>query len=126
MPIIDRDESPVEEWRPGVLTRMHVSALTGATTICMFEQWISPGCGARPHMHPVEEILTVLSGQTEFWLDGRWQPATEGHSIVVPAGREHGFRNPGGGTLHLQAVLATPWFEASYEGQTETVIRWNL
>ena len=74
MPLIDRDESPVEEWRPGVLTRTHVSALTGATTICMFVQWISPGCGARPHMLPVEEILTVLSGQTEFWLDGRWQP----------------------------------------------------
>ena len=102
MPIIDRDAYPVEEWRPGVLTRVHVSALTGTTTVCMFEQWISPGCGARPHMHPVEEILAVLSGQTEFELDVGVGNSPQ-RVIYRCSGRPRArFRNPGGGTVLLQ------------------------
>jgi hypothetical protein len=36
----------------------------------------------------------------------------------------HGFRNSGQGTLHLHAVLASPVFEATPEGETEPVRRW--
>jgi len=125
MSVIDPTLHPMEEWRPGVLTRMQVSAATGTTAICMFEQWISPGSGARRHTHPVEEVLTVLSGEAELWLDNVWQTASAGRSLVIPAGREHGFRNTSSGILHLHAILAAPRFEASYEGQSEAVIRWD-
>ena len=57
-----------EEWRAGVVTRMHVSELTGSKTLCIFEQWCAPGTGAPKHKHKVEEVLSVISGKVEVQL----------------------------------------------------------
>jgi mannose-6-phosphate isomerase-like protein (cupin superfamily) len=124
MRIIDHPGQPREEWRAGVLTRMRVSAVTQAAQICIFEQWCDPGCGAPSHLHAVEEVLTVLEGEAEFWLGEERVQLAAGQSVVVPAGRSHGFRNSASGTLHVQAVLAAPIFEAAYEDQRETPRRW--
>jgi quercetin dioxygenase-like cupin family protein len=118
------DQRDVEQWRPGVETRMLVSASNGAAQLCIFEQWIEPGTGAPTHAHLVEEVLTVLEGEAEVWLDERRTVVVAGQSLIVPAGRKHGFRNAGAATLHIHAVLASPFFEATFEGSTETVRRW--
>ena len=120
-----RDMTP-EQWRPGVETRMLVSAANGAAQLCIFEQWIAPGTGAPTHSHPVEEVLTVREGKAEMWIDDISVTVSAGQSLIVPARRKHGFRNSGGGTLHLHAVLASPLFEATMEGATEIVRRWDL
>jgi len=65
MKIVDIADMPVEQWRPGVETRMVVSAATGAAELCIFEQWVAPGNGAPTHSHPVEEVLTVSDEQIE-------------------------------------------------------------
>jgi mannose-6-phosphate isomerase-like protein (cupin superfamily) len=119
-----RDMLP-EQWRPGVETRMLVSARNGATQLCIFEQWVAPGNGAPTHSHPVEEVLSVREGEAEMWIDERRVIVTAGQSLIVPAGRQHGFRNSGNATLHLHAVLASPVFEATPEGATEAVRRWD-
>ena len=121
----DPKDSPIEQWRPGVETRMLVSACSGATQLCMFEQWVAPGNGAPTHHHPVEEVLTVREGEAEMWLDQERLVVTAGQSLIVPAGRQHGFRNSGNVTLHLHAVLASPIFEATPEGALEPVRRWQ-
>jgi len=46
MDIIDHARQPLNEWRAGVMTRMLVSALTGAEHLCIFEQFCDPGTGA--------------------------------------------------------------------------------
>jgi mannose-6-phosphate isomerase-like protein (cupin superfamily) len=125
MKVSDPRETPPEHWRPGVETRMRVSARNGATRLCIFEQWIAPGNGAPTHSHPVEEVLTVREGEAEMWMDEERLIVTAGQSLIVPAGRSHGFRNSGTVTLHLHAVLASPMFEATPEGATETVRRWE-
>ena len=124
MQIIDPRETPPEQWRPGVETRMRVSAANGAMQLCIFEQWIAPGNGAPTHSHPVEEVLTVLSGEAEMWMDDLRAIVSAGQSLIVPAGRHHGFRNSGTATLHIHAVLASAVFEAMPEGATEMVRRW--
>ena len=116
----------IEHWRPGVETRMLISARNGATQLCMFEQWVAPGNGAPTHSHPVEEVLTVCAGEAEMWLDQERATVRAGQSLIVPAGRAHGFRNSGTVTLHIRAVLASPVFEATPEGATEMVRRWVL
>jgi mannose-6-phosphate isomerase-like protein (cupin superfamily) len=121
---IDFRNMPPEHWRPGVETRMLVSASNGAVQLCIFEQWIAPGVGAPTHWHPVEEVLTVRSGEAEMWLDEERMVVSPGQSLIVPAGRRHGFRNCGSATLHLHAVLASPVFESTMEGASETVRRW--
>jgi quercetin dioxygenase-like cupin family protein len=125
MIVLDPRDRPPEQWRPGVQTRMLVSAGNGAAQLCMFEQWIAPGTGAPTHSHPVEEVLTVRKGEAEMWLDDARVIVCAGQSLIVPAGRQHGFRNSGATTLHLHAVLASPIFEATMEGATEPVRRWE-
>jgi quercetin dioxygenase-like cupin family protein len=125
MKIIDPRNAPPEQWRPGVETRMLVSASNGAAQLCIFEQWVAPGAGAPSHVHPVEEVLTVRAGEAEMWIDDERFTVSAGQSLMVPAGRKHGFRNSGAGTLHIHAVLASPIFEALPEGATETVRRWD-
>src|SRR4051794_19322853 len=125
MQVIDPRDVPAEQWRPGTETRMRVSALNGAAQLCIFEQWIAPGSGAPTHTHPVEEVLTVLGGEAEMWLDDISATITAGQSLIIPAGCHHGFRNSGTATLHLHAVLASPVFEAMPERQTEMVRRWG-
>jgi mannose-6-phosphate isomerase-like protein (cupin superfamily) len=124
MHIIDHARQASEEWRPGVRTRMRISAQTGAAQLCLFEQWCDPGRGAPTHMHAVEEVLTVLAGEAEVWLADERRALTGGQSLVVPAGTAHGFRNTGTGTLHVQATLAAPIFEAAFEDASEVSRRW--
>ena len=125
MNVIDSRDMPPEQWRPGVETRMLVSASNGAAQLCMFEQWIAPGNGAPTHSHPVEEVLTVRAGEAEMWMDQERITVSAGQSLIVPARRKHGFRNSGNTTLHLHAVLASAVFEATPEGATESVRRWE-
>ena len=125
MKVNDPRDTPPENWRPGVETRMLVSARTGAAQLCIFEQWIAPGNGAPTHSHPVEEVLTVREGEAEMWMDDQRVIVSAGQSLTVPAGRMHGFRNSGSITLHIHAVLASPVFEATPEGASEPVRRWE-
>ena len=125
MKIIDVRNMPPEHWRPGVETRMLASAVNGAAQLCIFEQWVAPGNGAPTHSHPVEEVLSVREGEAEMWIDGQRVVVTAGQSLIVPAEHKHGFRNCGNITLHLHAVVASPIFEATPEGATEAVRRWE-
>src|SRR3981189_3542963 len=126
MIVVDVRDMPSEQWRLGVETRMLVSASNGAAQLCMFEQWIAPGAGAPTHAHPVEEVLTVREGQAEMWIGQDRVIVTAGQSLTVPAGRQHWFRHSGNVTLHLHAVLASAVFEATPEGATEPVRRWDF
>jgi mannose-6-phosphate isomerase-like protein (cupin superfamily) len=124
MRIIDHNGEPRDTWREGVETRMLASAVTGTMQLCLFEQWCAPGCGAPTHLHAVEEVLSVLEGEAEIWVENETMRLTSGQSLVVPAGRRHGFRNVGEATLHVRATLASPIFEAAYEDAREASRRW--
>ena len=57
-------------------------------------QTSQPGYATRVHSHPYVEVLTVLDGCGEAWLDGEeGTTAMEpGVTISIPAGRAHAFR----------------------------------
>src|ERR1700761_4596733 len=99
MQISHPDDRPLEQWREGVQTRMVISAQNGAAQLCVFEQWVAPGKGAPTHAHSVEEVLTVRAGDAEMWIDGERTLVHAGQSLIVPAGRMHGFRNAATGAL---------------------------
>ncbi len=124
MRILDHEAQATEEWRPGVVTRMRVSAVTGSVQLCVFEQWCEPGKGAPTHLHAVEEVLAVMQGQAEIWVEDERAVLSAGQSVVVPAGRRHGFRNTGEQTLHVMATLAASIFEASFDDRQEISRRW--
>lgn len=122
--MIDHASQPKDPWRPGVLTRMIASAASGTSQLAVFEQWCDPGLGAPAHLHAVEEILTVLEGEALVWVEEERRQLSVGQSAIIPAGRKHGFHNTGTGTLRVQAILASPVFEAAYDDARETPRRW--
>ena len=114
----------IENWRPGVTTRMTVSAAAGSQQLVIFEQWCDPGEGAPLHHHAVEEVLRVLDGTASISVAGDSATVHPGEAVIVPAGVEHGFTNTGASTLHTQAILAEPVFDASYRNGGESARRW--
>ena len=125
MKFIDHEAQAKDEWRQGVLTRMRVSAQTGSMQLCIFDQWCEPGLGAPTHLHAVEEVLCVVSGRAEIWVADERRIVEAGQSVIIPAGSKHGFRNvEATGVLHVQATLAAPIFEASYDDRAELSRRW--
>lgn len=125
MDIVQHAAQPLEQWRPGVMTRMHISALTGAAALCVFEQFVAPGCGAPAHRHSVEEVLSILAGHAEVWLEDARATLGAGQSVVVAPGLRHGFRNIGATELHVRAILAAATFEAEFDDGHETRRRWQ-
>ncbi len=101
MKVNDPQDTPLEQWRPGVETRMLASASNGAAQLCIFEQWIAPGTGAPTHSHPVEEVLTVREGEAEMWLDQERVIVTAGQSLIVPANTVFAIPAP----LHYTCML---------------------
>ena len=124
MPVVDLNRQPQEEWRPGVKTRMSVSAANGAAQLCLFEQWCEIGHGAPTHLHAVEEVLHVLDGEADVWVGATHATLKAGQLMLVPAGVKHGFSNCGSGMLHIQSTLAAPVFEAAYDDKRETPRRY--
>jgi len=124
MHIVDLEQQRTEDWRPGVKTRMRTSAANGAAQLCLFEQWCDPGNGAPTHLHSVEEVLHVIEGQADVWIDDTHGTLNSGQLVIVPAGRKHGFSNIGSGILHIASTLAAPVFEAAYDDKRESPRRW--
>ena len=64
-------------------------------------QTSEPGYATREHSHPYVEVLTVLSGRGEAWLDGKpgTVPMEPGVTISIPPNTVHGFRVLGGERL---------------------------
>ena len=117
-------ERDVEEWRPGVRTRMYVSAAVGSNQLVVFEQWCDPGHGAPLHLHSVEEVLRVLSGEAQITVGDDEATVVSGESVIIPAGIAHGFLNTGPDRLHTQAILAAPVFDVQYLETGVTDRRW--
>jgi mannose-6-phosphate isomerase-like protein (cupin superfamily) len=62
----------------------------------VFEDVCPPAIGVPPHVHQREdEILIVLEGEYEVFLDGRRFVATKGAVANFPRFVPHGFRNTG-------------------------------
>lgn len=60
-----------------------------------------------------------------MWLGDERVTVSAGQSLVIPAGRRHGFRNSGATTLHVHAVLASAVFEATFEDSAAVTRRWE-
>jgi quercetin dioxygenase-like cupin family protein len=116
--VVPASAQSVEEWRPGVRTLLRVSSSVGARDLCLLEQWHEPGCGAPTHVHRgVEEVIVVLAGTAEFWVEDERSLLETGSAVVVPPDVRHGFRNAGDGVLHVLAALADGAPPVEYEDE---------
>jgi quercetin dioxygenase-like cupin family protein len=73
------------------------------------ETWVDPGGGVTPHVHPaMEERFEVLAGQPSFLAGRRWQTASPGDVVVVPAGMRHAYRNQEDEIAHIVCHARPP------------------
>lgn len=54
----------------------------------------------------VEEVLLVLEGEGEAWVDGDTAPFKAGDAVLLPARSKHQVRNIGPGVLRTASIFA--------------------
>jgi quercetin dioxygenase-like cupin family protein len=116
--LIDHRRQELASWRAGNTTRLDLGASTGASRLCIIEQWFEPGTGAPTHAHAdTEEAITIRAGRAEFWVGDERAELEAEMTIVLPPHSWHGFRNSGGDTLHLVAVYSRAEVSTVYEAE---------
>jgi mannose-6-phosphate isomerase-like protein (cupin superfamily) len=96
--LIRHAERPTVTFAGGAVYRPIVGDDTGDGIPARTGIQISPpGYRTRSRSHPYPEILAVLEGTGEAWLDGdcRTVALEPGVTIAIPAGRVHAFRATG-------------------------------
>ena len=101
------DPSPwgPHEWlsRPG---------LTNAEDLLLVRVVMPPGRGHQFHRHPaMEEIIYVISGTAEQWVDRASRVLGAGEVAHIPRDTVHGTYNAGSGPLVFLAILSPALFE---------------
>ena len=110
MPIVRHDQVAREPFRGGATYQTLVGDAEGSTPVRIGIQVSPPGYSTGTHAHPYLEIVTVLEGTGEAWMEGtdgvvRIEPGT---TMVLPANVRHGFRVTGDGPLKTYGVHASP------------------
>lgn len=79
---------------------------TGARQLTVIEGVFAPGQGHGFHRHPgQEELIYVLSGRIEHWMEHDRRILGAGDSAFMPAGIVHACFNAGDGEARLLAIL---------------------
>jgi mannose-6-phosphate isomerase-like protein (cupin superfamily) len=105
--IVRFDETEVERL-PGKTHFWHNKpGMVAKTDLAFVRAQLPPGEAHRFHYHPqMEEILYILSGTAEQWIEKEKRIMGPGDSIYLPAGLIHGTYNTGKETLDFLAVLS--------------------
>ena len=116
------EDSPWQDWRPGVKTRVWSSASQGANSLHMGEQICQPGTGAPYHWHYYEEHITIFSGTAEVKIDGKTAIVEGPATVIVPPRLHHGFTNVGEGELRIIGATSWPILEAGMVDDPDGVL----
>jgi mannose-6-phosphate isomerase-like protein (cupin superfamily) len=114
MVIVKQAGLPWRASRPGSELQLIVDPTGGVAGLALLNQECRPGVGAPSHTHEFEEILTIVQGTAEVWVDSERQIVGPGTTVFVRTGAVHGFTNVGDEPLKLQAVIANRELRASF------------
>jgi quercetin dioxygenase-like cupin family protein len=99
----------------GTMSFISNPSVTGASLITEMEVILKPGMGHNFHKHPdQEEVIMVVEGRIEQWLEDRRQELGPGEAVFIPAGMVHASFNIGDSPAKLTVVLAPCVGESGY------------
>ena len=104
------DIEPVS-FGPDSFYQLIVGDDAGSTPVRVGIQTAEPGYQAGMHAHPYLEIIHVLEGTAEAWLEGQEDRPTRlgvGDTIALPPDTPHCFRVVGDRTLRIMGIHASP------------------
>ncbi len=103
---ITRNDVQVEEVPWGPHHWMSRPGLTEAENLLLVRVHMLPGKAHQFHTHPtMEEIIYILSGQAEQWVDEEHRVLHPGEIAHIPEGIVHGTYNPFDEPLVFLAIL---------------------
>ena len=110
MPVVEHAKVPGEPFKGGATYQTLVGDAQGSTPVRIGIQTSPPGYKTPLHSHPYWEILTVLDGEGEAWIEGRDDmiAMAPGITLVMPANVRHYFRALGGRPLQTYGVHVSP------------------
>ena len=89
---------------------------TGAKQLTVIDVTLAPGKGHNFHKHPdQEEVLYVVAGEVEQWVDRDKRMLGPGDSAFVPADMVHASFNVGTGEAKIVAILGPCVGAGGYE-----------
>jgi quercetin dioxygenase-like cupin family protein len=102
---------------PDAVYQLLIGDDEGTTPVRVGIQTSEPGYEASLHAHPYLEILHVLEGRGEFWLEGEEGGKAilgPGDTVALPPGVNHSFRVVGTETMRTLGIHASPRRLVSY------------
>ena len=109
MPLVRLDNLPIVSFPGGATYRTVVGEEDGSTPVWVGVQVSPPGYSTGTHSHPYMEVVSVIEGTGEAWMEGQPEavPIGPGDSLVIPPGVKHGFRATGHEPLKTYGVHAS-------------------
>ena len=109
--VIRLEDTEIVNFGPDAFYQPIVGDDEGTTPIRTGIQTSQPGYVAPVHSHPYLEILHILDGTAEAWVDGqedRKVTLRRGDTIALPPGVPHSFRVVGDQVLRLLGTHVSP------------------
>jgi quercetin dioxygenase-like cupin family protein len=107
-------EEEVLDW--GRLRWLSNPPSTGAKELTVIDVSLAPGRGHDFHKHPdQEEVLYIVAGRVEQWVDRDKRILEPGDSAFVPASMVHASFNVGENDARIVAILGPCVGERGYE-----------
>ena len=104
---VTEEEMEVEQLPWGPHDWLCRPGLTDAEDLLLVRVHMPPGEAHKFHKHPeMEEIIYVLSGTCEQWVDREMQILKPGQIAHIPKDVVHGSYNAGDDTLEILAILS--------------------
>ena len=95
----------------GPLSFYHPLVADGDTPVRTGIQTSAPGYVAPMHFHPYTELLFIIEGEADVWLQGKEDEAVRlkaGDCVALPPEIPHSFRTAGEKTMRLLGIHASP------------------
>ena len=105
------DDTEIVTFGPDAIYQPIIGDDEGTTPVRTGIQTSQPGYVAPVHSHPYMEILHILDGVAEAWIDGQDDGKVtlrKGDTIAIPPGTPHSFRVVGDKVLRLLGTHASP------------------
>jgi len=109
--VVRLEETEIVKFGPDAFYQPIIGDDEGTTPIRTGIQTSQPGYVAPVHSHPYLEILHILDGTVEAWLEGeddRTVILRKGDTIALPPDRPHSFRVVGNEVLRLLGTHVSP------------------
>jgi quercetin dioxygenase-like cupin family protein len=121
--VVRLEETEVVKFGPDAIYQPIIGDDAGTTPVRTGIQTSQPGYVAPVHSHPYLEVLHILDGTAEAWLEGeedRKVILRKGDTIALPPNRPHSFRVVGDEPLRLLGTHASPRRIVNYKDGRRT------